>query len=124
MDKPEHFEILKTHAVCRLAGEVSLEQAEQLVTAAITYAREQNVRRLLLDLTGLAGFDPPSVTARYLLIQKWASASDLRVRTAAVANPEMIDPQKIGVSFARNVGFVADIFESEEEALTWLFSAQ
>jgi hypothetical protein len=124
MDKPEHFEILKTHAVCRLAGEVTLEKMELLVTAAITYAREQNVRRLLLDATGITGFKPMSITERYLRIQKWAIAADMSIRIAAVVKTEMIDPQKIGVSFARNFGLLADIFDSETEALAWLLSDQ
>ena len=42
------------------------------------------------------------------------------MRVAIVAPPEMIDPEKIGVTVATNIGFVSEVFTSEEEALTWL----
>ena len=41
MNKPDHFEILEDHAVFRPTGEVSLEQAVQMVTSALVYTREQ-----------------------------------------------------------------------------------
>ena len=42
------------------------------------------------------------------------------MHVAVVTYPEMIDPQKFGVTVATNIGFVSDVFTSEEEALTWL----
>jgi hypothetical protein len=71
---------------------------------------------------GLAGFQPPNVIQRYCFIHEWATASGYSVRVAIVAHPEMIDPQKFGVTVALNVGFASDVFASEVEALVWLRS--
>jgi hypothetical protein len=120
MSRPEHFEILKEHAVFRPTGKVSIEQAVELVTAAIAFARSLHIRQLLVDASNLTGFEPPSVTTRYFFIQKWARAAAGGVRVAFVARPEMIDPQKFGTIVAANVGFIADTFTTEEDALIWL----
>jgi hypothetical protein len=37
-----------------------------------------------------------------------------------VARPDMIDPQKFGVTVARNAGLTGEVSESEEEARAWL----
>ena len=39
---------------------------------------------------------------------------------ALVARSELIDPQKFGATVARNRGFHADVFVSEDLAVTWL----
>ena len=122
MSKPEHFEIADDHAVFRPTGQVSLQQAVQLVTSAITFAREQRVRKLMAVTTGLSGFKPPDLATRYIFIRAWARAAGGDVCIAVVARPEMIDPQRFGVTVAANSGLVGDVFESEEEALVWLRS--
>ncbi len=91
-----------------------------LVTSAITYAREQELRKLMVVTTGLTGFDPPDITARYFFVHEWARAAGGRVFVVLVARPEMIDPQKFGVTVAGNAGLTGDVFESEEEARAWL----
>ena len=118
--KPEHFEVLDDHAVFRPTGQVSLEHAVHLVTSAITYAREQELRKLMVVTTGLTGFDSPDITTRYFFVHEWARAAGGRVCVVMVARPEMIDPQKFGVTVAGNAGLTAEVFESEEEARAWL----
>ena len=120
MHEPEHFEIVDDIGIFRPAGHVSLNQMVQLVTSAITFARDQNIRRLLVVTSALFGFEAPSAIARFEFIQEWAYASGGVVRVALVARPEMIDPQKFGVIVAANRGLVANIFVSEPEAITWL----
>jgi hypothetical protein len=124
MDKSEYFEVWDTHAVYRPAGEVSLEQAVQLVTSAVAFARVQNIEKLLLDVTGLTGFEMPSAAARCVFVQEWAMFAESRVRIAVVGRPEIIDSQKIGVAVARKFDLIGDIFDSEEEALAWLLGDQ
>lgn len=119
MSKPEHFEILKEHAVFRPRGKVSLEQAVKLVVEGIAYARSRNILKLLADITNLTGFESPSVATRYFIIHEWARAAK-GVRVAIVARPEIIDPEKFGTTVANNIGFKADIFTTEEDALIWL----
>ena len=120
MNQPKHFKIFESHAVFHPIGDVSLEQAVQLVLSAITFAREQQIRKLLTDLTNLTGFESPSIATRYFFIQEWARAAQGRVYISMVAKPEMIDPEKFGVTVAENVGLRCDVFASQEEALAWL----
>jgi hypothetical protein len=121
MSKPEHFEILKERAVFRPTGQVSIGQAAELVATAIGFARSINIRRLLVDITELTGFEPPDLALRYLIIHEWARAAGKSVSVALVVRPEMIDQQKFGSTVAANIGFVADAFTTEEDALTWLW---
>jgi len=69
MSKPgsqlEYFEIVAGHSIYRLTGHISLDRAVQLVTSAITFAREQHIRKLMVVTTGLTGFKPPDLVTRY-----------------------------------------------------------
>jgi hypothetical protein len=91
-----------------------------MITAAIAFARAQAIHELLVDTSSLTGFDSPSISQRILFIEKWMRAAGGRVRLALVARPEMIDPQKFGVTAALNRGLIADVFVSEADAVTWL----
>jgi hypothetical protein len=42
------------------------------------------------------------------------------VQLSLVVRPEMIDPEKFGITVARNAGMNADVFPAEPEALAWL----
>ena len=119
-DELKHFEIVDDHAEYRPTGQVSLDKAVQMVAAAIALTREQNLRKLLVVTSGLTGFEPPDIVTRYFFVREWARAADRVVRIAMVARPEMIDPQKFGVTVAANNGLIADVFESEKDALAWL----
>jgi hypothetical protein len=120
MEAPEHFAIVADGAVYRPTGEVSLEEAVGMITSAITFTRQARIGKLLVDVTGLTGFPSPTLAARYFFIQEWARASGGFVRIAMVARPEMIDPQKFGVTVAANSGLVSDVFDSMEDAVAWL----
>jgi hypothetical protein len=115
-----HFEMPVNHAVFRPTGQVSIERFVELVTTAIDFARARGVRDLLVDVSNLTGFEPPSVTDRYFFIHEWARAAGSFVRVAVLARPGMIDPQKFGTTVAANVGFTAEVFKAEEDALSWL----
>jgi hypothetical protein len=120
VSRPDRFERRDDHAVFRPVGRVSLAQAVRLVTSAIAFARDQRLGKLLVDTRDLTGFDPPSIAARYFLVHEWARAAGGIVRVAVVARPEMVDPQRFGVTVAANLGFEADVFTSEPDALAWL----
>ena len=122
MSKLKDFEILKEYAVFRPTGQVFLDRAVEIVTDAIAYARSLNIRKLLIDITNLTGFESPDVTTRYYIIHEWGRAAEKRLRVAIVAKPEIIDPHKFGTTVASNIGFKADIFTTEEDALNWLES--
>jgi hypothetical protein len=120
MNQPERFSVGDSHAEYRPTGRMSLRQAVQLITEAITYARDHQLRNLLIDTTHLTGFPPPSLFDRYFFIKEWAGASRGAVRVVLVARPEMIDAGKFGVMVAANHGLIADVFVSDDEALRWL----
>jgi hypothetical protein len=101
-------------------GTVSLEEAVDMVSAAIGYAREKGASELLANISALTGFAPPETSERYFLIEKWAAAAGGRVRLVVVARAEVIDPHKFGVTVAANRGLIGNIFVTEAEALAWL----
>jgi hypothetical protein len=115
-----HFEMPVNHAVFRPSGQVSIEQLVELVMTAIDFARVRGVRKLLVDVSNLTGFEPPSVIERYFFVHDWARAAGGVVRVALVTTPEMLDPQRFGRTAAENIGFTANAFTAEEDALIWL----
>lgn len=119
-DIPAHLEMREGYAVSRASGEVSLAEAIQAVTAAIVAAREQGVKKLLVDISGLSGFEPPSIASRYEFVNEWARAARGAVSVVLVAQKQMIHPQKLGVIFANSAGLVGEVFSSEDAAVTWL----
>ena len=124
MNKPEYFEILEDHAVFRPTGQVSLEQAVDMITSALVFAREQHIKKLLAVTTGATGFKPPCLSDRYFIVRKWANAAQRKICVAVVARPEMIDFENIGVIAGQNVGLRCNVFASEEDAMVWLKSVQ
>ena len=122
MEAPEHLEIAGEFARFFPRGHVSLQEAVARVSHAIAYSRDRKIRRLLVNVTELTGFDPPSLSARYWLIQEWARESGGVVAVAMVARAEYIDPEKFGVVVAAVAGLRGDVFVSESEALGWLLS--
>lgn len=120
MSAPDNFEFVAGRGFYRPVGSVTLKEAIDLVSAAIAFVREQGIDELLVNISALTGFAPPTLAERYFLIEEWAAASGGKVRLAMVARAELIDPDKIGVLAAINRGLVSNIFVTEDEALTWL----
>jgi hypothetical protein len=88
----------------------------------IAHARVSGVRRLLVDVTAVTGLHPPSVTARYRFIGDWARAAGGQVRVAVAAPAALIDPDRIGLTMAANVGLIANVFADPAAARAWLLS--
>jgi hypothetical protein len=120
MKLTKDFEQVGTRGFYRPIAHVSFEQAVDLVAEGMITARELGLADLLVNTTGLTGFTPPSVFARYAMAGKWAQSAGAMLRVALVARPELIDPQKIGVLMVQNRGGTGDVFASEQEALAWL----
>jgi hypothetical protein len=120
MSELEHFEILKDYAVFRPPGQVTLERAVKMVTDAIIFAREHRIRKLLVNTSNLTGYEPPDVATRYFFVHDLARAAARDVRVALVTRPERIDHRKFGITVAANLGFIVEVFTSEEDALKWL----
>jgi len=119
---PDHFEECSDCAFFRPVGNVTLEEATQQVREAITFARERGVPRLLINLLGFSGYASPTLAERYFISREWAAAARNCVKAAIVVPVEILDPEKFGVTVARNTGMDADVFTAESEALVWLLS--
>ncbi len=122
MRSMDHFEIAGSRGFYRPNAQVTFEQAVDMVAQAIQMARDLGLSDLLANTSGLTGFTPPSVFARYSMATKWAQSSGSNLRVALVARRELIDPQKIGILMLQNRGGSGDVFGNETEALAWLDS--
>ncbi len=120
MDELDGFVMEGGRAVYRPVGYVSFDEVVAMVCAAIAAARSNQARDLLVDTTALTGFPSPDTFQRFLAVVEWAEEARGSVRLAIVARPEMIDPQKFGVTVAANRGLVSNIFTIEGEARAWL----
>ncbi len=120
MDKPEHFELADGYACFRPAGQVTLQQAINIVSMSIAYAREQGIKHLLINADGLSGFDPPNTLERFALGGQFARAAQSAVKVAFVVRVELVDPKKFDLLVARNRGLIAEAFRTDAEALAWL----
>jgi len=114
------FETVGTRGFYRPIAQVSFEQAVDMVAQAIATARDMGLADMLANTTGLTGFTPPSVFARYGMSTKWAQSAGSTLRVALIAREELIDRQKIGVLMMQNRGGTGDVFSNEAEALAWL----
>lgn len=116
------FEQIGSRGFYRPIACVSFEQGVDMVAQAMATARQLELLDLLVNTTGLTGFAPPSVFARYDMATCWAQSAGAALRVAMVSRRELIDPQKIGVLMVQNRGASGDVFLTEAEALAWLDS--
>src|SRR5215470_15346350 len=120
MKAPAGFRAGKAYASYRPKGRVTFQGAIDLIATAISFAREHGIGRLLVDGTKLTGFEPPGTVERFRMAVQLASAAESRVKVALLGRAELIDPDRFGVTVARNRGFLVDVFETEADALAWL----
>ena len=118
----DYFRVEAGRALFRPVGRVTLAEAVSLVDGAIAHVRTLGITRLMVNGVQLTGFPSPSLTERYFLVEKWARTADGAVRLSIVIRPEMLDPQKFGMTVAVNRRLVADVFVSEASAIAWLDS--
>ena len=120
MNVTEGITMVEDCAYYRPVGQVSLDEAVELVDRAVVFARERRIPKLLINAKGLSGFPPPSLPERYFTARRFAASAQGIVQLALVVHAEMIDPEKFGVVVARNAGLNADVFTAEPEARAWL----
>jgi hypothetical protein len=107
-------------ALFRPAGSMPLAAAVTLVETAIREARRRQCMGLMVLVTSLSGFGPPSIAARHEMMRRWARAADARLKLALVITPEFFDPERFGEISAANFGLAGKGFLTEAEALAWL----
>jgi hypothetical protein len=120
VEAPEHFEVMDGYCSFRLLGHGPLIVAASKVIEVITYARENGIRKLLVDTTGWTGHTSPSTIERYHVAEEFAHAARSAVKVAMVVRPELMDPNKFEVTVAENRRMDGNVFDSECEALAWL----
>jgi hypothetical protein len=118
----EHFSYESNYACYRPVAEVDLTQAIDMVDRALRLCSEDHVAGLLVDIRQLTGFTQPSPTERYWFTKKWAETADGKVTLVMISRPELMDPERIGVTMARNRGLIADVFIDESDAVKWLLN--
>jgi len=114
------FEVLGTRSFHRPLGEMTFQQGVELVARGLAHARALELDDILVDTTGLAGFEPPCVFDRYAMITRWVKCAGLALRIAVVTRPPFIDAQRLGVLIAQNRGASIEVFTGEAQALRWL----
>ncbi len=119
---PTDFQLCEGYACFAPVGSVSLKNAVELITAAIAFARDNQIKRLLIDATQLIGFPSPSLAERYYIARTWAEESRNAVEVAVALQGHLIDPERFGVQVAINLGMRVDVFEDRLEARSWLLS--
>jgi hypothetical protein len=124
MDELADFVLEEGRGFYRPVGSVSFDEAVALVRAAIAATRSHQAREILVDTTALTGFPSPTTIQRFFAAVEWAAEAGGCLRLAMVARTEMIDPEKFGVTVARNRGLLSNIFTTEEEARAWLAAMQ
>jgi hypothetical protein len=107
-------------ALFRPAGSMPLAAAVTLVETAIREARRRQCTGLMVLVTSLSGFGPPSIAARHEMMRRWARAADALLKLALVIPPEFFDPERFGEISAANFGLAGKGFLTEAEALAWL----
>ena len=118
------IEIMGDCAYYRPAGQLTLDEAIDLMDQAIAYVRDRSISKLLFNAKSLVGFPSPSLPTRYFAIRRFAETGKGLVQLAMVIQAAHIDPEKFGVTVALNSGLKADVFSDEKEALDWLESAK
>ena len=118
------IEVAGDCAYYRPAGKMTLDEAIELVDQTIAHVRAQRIPKLLFNSKALVGFPSPSLPTRYFAIRRFAATGQGLVQLAMVIHAEHIDPEKFGVTVARNSALNADVFSEEQEALAWLQGAK
>ena len=103
----------------RLAPSARLEGAARLVGEAIAQARASGARGLLVVVPP-GRLRVPSAAERVAMVRGWAALADGRVRVALVAEPGLIDDERLGVVVATSCGMEGEVFDNEAEARDWL----
>ena len=120
MKKLEHFEQKKEHAVFCPVGQASFEELADLISHAVLRCRQKKIEKLLIDSTGMSGFQPPGVAQRYNLAERISSQAKSSVKIAHVASPKWVRSGKFAIRVAKNRGLDAENFHSAATALKWL----
>lgn len=118
---PAHFTLGETHATFQPVGEMTWDRWVDLMEEAVSFARQQRVTKLLIDSSGVTGFEPPNNYQRFQFATRQAgAAAGSGMAIVIVTRAEMIHPERFGMQIAYHRGLMTNIFSTTEEALAWL----
>jgi hypothetical protein len=117
---PKYLSLEEKYAAYRPVGEHTFDEAVAMIDDALAYCKKNKIRGLLVDVTGFTGFPPPSTTQRFQFATRWSETAAGRVYLSMVAPPDLIDPERIGITMATNRGLRTEVFTTETEAWKWL----
>lgn len=118
----EHGELAfnGTRAFYRPRGVISPCLLVDLLCYVLQDIRARGRKEVLLNLSGISGFDSPDADFRRWAVKRWAQAANGEVRVALVLKPEYICPERTGMVTAAQEGLHAHVCADEREALEWL----
>src|SRR5262245_4552093 len=113
------------YLIGRAAGPFELEAAQAVTERLLAAAAAQQQLTVLLDIRRIEG--PVSDTDRFLYSEFVArqvvelnQRAGAQIRLALWGREPVIDPDRFGVTVARNRGVHVLVTDSEAEALAWL----
>jgi len=120
---PEFLSLEGNYASYRLSGRFTFDQTVALIDEALIFCCDNGIHNLLVDITAVTGFPPPTTIQRFTFATRWAKTAGGRVTLSMLAPSEMIDPDRIGVTMANNRGLQSNVFTAEPDAVSWLLHA-
>lgn len=120
MTAPSPIEMRDGYALFRATNEMSFDDVVEAVTSAIVSARAQGTRKLLIDISRVAEFDPPRHGHGHLFTNAWATAAQGLVLIAIVTERRENEASNNGVSVERSLSVVGNVFSTEKAAIEWL----
>ena len=104
----------------RPSGHASAGEVVDMITGALRLARTAGLHDIMINISGMAGFESPGPAFRRWAVRRWASTVGGTAHIAMVARSEHICPDKTGLLVAAEEGLRAHVCLTEREAIAWL----
>src|SRR5262245_36666302 len=95
VDELTDFKIVERRGYLRPRSFLSIDDAADLVDAALAFARARGLREVVADVTALAGFASPTVIERFWIVSRWARTARGCVSTGGGRVPGAYRPPEI-----------------------------
>jgi hypothetical protein len=120
MKAPEDFEVMQGYSRYHLSGHSSVMEGASKIIDVIIFSREQGIHNLLVDATNWTDHERATTLLSYEIGSAFAKEGRGAVKLSMVLQPDIMHPDKFGVTVARNRGLDVNAFDSEKDALSWL----
>jgi len=112
------FEKKKDHLVANFTGTGNLDEISQQFGSIAERCRTEKRSKTLINLSGIKL--NPTFSERYQAGERAVVFAEYRIKLAVVAEPEMMDPGRLGEMVARNRGVDVRVFSDLASAEKWL----